>query len=81
MTDQARARLTKILDLLEPNVWLELDDMSFPRYFDGPLRRDSHFLHEATAFAERHGAVAIFSNNPRVVRFGRAYVKRDVSRK
>ena len=47
----------KAIDLLEPNVWLELDEVSFPRFFDG--------------------AVRIFQTNPRVAKFGRAYVKQD----
>jgi hypothetical protein len=65
------------IDLLEPNVWLELDEVSFPRFFDGPLRRDSDALVAAKAFAEQHGAVLVFQTNPRVAKFGRAYVKRD----
>ena len=77
MSEQAQARLKKVIDLLEPNVWLELDEVSFPRFFDGPLRRDSEAFDAAKAFAERHGAVLIFQGNPRVAKFGRAYAKRD----
>jgi hypothetical protein len=77
MTDKARAHLKKALDLLEPNVWLELDEISFPRFFDGPLRRDSDALEAAKAFAKQHGAVAIFLSNPRVLKFGRAYPEGD----
>jgi hypothetical protein len=77
MTDKARAHLKKVLDLLEPNVWLELDEISFPRFFDGPLRRDSDEFAAAKAFAEQHGAVLVFQGNPRVAKFGRAYAKRD----
>jgi hypothetical protein len=72
MTDKARAHLKKVLDLLESNVWLELDEISFPRFFDGPLRRDSDALASAKAFAQEHGAVLIFQSNPRVAKFGRA---------
>lgn len=72
MSEQARMRLKKVLDLLEPNVWLELDELSFPRFFDGPLRLASSEFKAAVAFAEQHGAVAIFQPNPRVVKFGRA---------
>src|SRR4051794_17919554 len=32
MSEQARAHLKKAIDLLGPNVWLELDDVSFPRF-------------------------------------------------
>jgi hypothetical protein len=77
MTAKAREHLKKVLDLLEPNVWLELDEVSFPRFFDGPLRRDSEALDAAKAFAKQGGAVAIFQANPRVVKFGRAYPRRD----
>ena len=77
MSEEAQARLKKVIDLLEPNVWLELDEVSFPRFFDGPLRRDSEAFDAAKAFAERHGAVLIFQGNPRVAKFGRAYAKRD----
>jgi hypothetical protein len=55
MCEQARTRLKQIIDLLGPNVWLELDEVSFPRFF-GPLRRDSeafdaakHSLSDTTA--------------------------------
>lgn len=77
MSEQARARLKKMLELLEPNVWLELDEASFPRFFGGPLRQASSEFVAAQAFAMLHGAVAIFQPNPRVVKFGRAYVKPD----
>lgn len=76
MSEQARAHLKKILDLLEANVWLELDEASFPRFFDGPLRQKSKEFEAAQAFAKLHGAVLIFQPNPRVAKFGRAYVKR-----
>jgi hypothetical protein len=49
MTDKARAHLKKVIDLLKPNVWLELDEVSFPRFFDGPLRRGSEALEAAKA--------------------------------
>ena len=77
MSEEAQAHLKKVIDLLEPNVWLELDEVSFPRFFDGPLRRDSEALDTARAFAEQHGAVLIFQGNPRGAKFGRAYAKRD----
>jgi hypothetical protein len=77
MTDKARAHLKKVIDLLEPNLWLELDEISFPRFFDGPLRRGSNALEAAKTFAEQHGAVLVFQSNPRVAKFGRAYVKRN----
>jgi hypothetical protein len=72
MSEQPLARLQKILDLLESNVWLELDELSFPRFFGGPLRRASSEFEAAEAFAKQHNAVAIFQPNPRVVKFGRA---------
>jgi hypothetical protein len=50
MTDKARAHLKKSIDLLESNVWLELDEVSFPRFLDGPLRRGSEALEAAEAF-------------------------------
>jgi hypothetical protein len=77
VTAKAREHLKKALDLLEPNVWLELDEISFPRFFDGPLRRDSEAVEAAKAFAKQHGAVAIFLSNPRVLKFGRAYPEGD----
>ena len=78
MTAQSRARLGKLIDLLEPDVWLELDEASFPRFFDGPLPRSSREFAAAEDFAKQHGAVAIFQPNPRVVKFGRTSGK-DVS--
>jgi hypothetical protein len=33
MSEQARDELKAILDRLGPNVWLELDEVSFPRFF------------------------------------------------
>lgn len=77
MTEHARARLKKLVDLLEPNVWLELDEISFPRYFDGPLRRQSAAFDAAKDFAEQHGAVLVFLPNPRVAKFGRSSITRD----
>jgi hypothetical protein len=64
MTDKARVHLKKAIDLLEPNVWLELDEVSFPRFFDGPLRRGSDALEAAKAFGYQHGAVLDTSLNP-----------------
>ena len=77
MSEQARAHLKKMIDLLEPNVWLELDEVSFPRFFDGPLRRDTNAFQAAKAFAEQHGAIFVYQTNPRVAKFGLAYPKRD----
>jgi hypothetical protein len=71
MGEQARARLKKALDLLEPGIWLELDEVSFPRFFDGPLRRGSPALAAAESFAQQHGVVLVFLTNPRVAKFGR----------
>ena len=76
MSEHARTHLKKILDLLEANIWLELDELSFPRFFDGPLRRDSSALEAAKSFAEQHGAVLVFLTNPRVAKFGRAHSNR-----
>jgi hypothetical protein len=72
MSEQARAELKKMLDLLSANVWLELDEISFPRFFDGPLERHSEALQTARSFAEQNGAVLVYFNNPRVAKFGRA---------
>jgi hypothetical protein len=77
MIDKARARLKKAIDLLEPSIWLELDDVSFPRFFDGPLREGSEALENAKAFAKQHGALLVFLRNPRVAKFSRASSKRD----
>ena len=78
MTDIARDDLKAIFDRLGANVWLELDEVSFPRFFDGPLHRDSDALKTAKAFAEKHGVLLVFQSNPRVVKFGRGYyAKRD----
>jgi len=71
MSEQAQARLKRVIELLEPNVWLELDEVSFPRFFDGPLRRGSEAVETARVFAEQHGAVLVFQGNPRVAKFGR----------
>jgi hypothetical protein len=77
MTDHARDDLKAIFNRLGANVWLELDEVSFPRFFDGPLHRDSNALKTARAFAEQHGVLLVFQTNPRVAKFGRAYAKRD----
>jgi hypothetical protein len=76
MSEKARARLKTQIDLLEANVWLELDEVSFPRFFDGPLSRDSGALKDAMVFAKQHGAVLVFLTNPRVAKFGRPHAKR-----
>lgn len=71
MTEDARARLKERIDLLGPNVWLELDEISFPRYFDGPLRRQSVAFHAARDFAEQHGALLIFLSCSKIWTFQR----------
>ena len=45
---------------------------STARYAEG-----SDALEAAKAFADQHGAMLIFQTNPRVAKFGRAYVKQD----
>jgi hypothetical protein len=74
------SRLRAIVDLLGPNMWLHLDQVSFPWFFDksidvGVDARSA--IEAATAFAQEHGCTFIFDDQTRVGRFGRAYFKKE----
>lgn len=73
MSGQTLERLKRAVDLLGPNMWLHLDEVSFPRFFDGPLRQGSPAVERARAFA--HEAGCVFVLEPGVAKFGRAYFK------
>lgn len=70
--EQPLDRLKKILDLLGPGLWLELDQAAFPTFFDGDLGNKSA---EASAkkFSELHGCSVVI--NSKSARFSRAYAK------
>ena len=76
-TEASLARLENIVDLLGPNMWLHLDDVSFSWFFGGPLRQDSDGLAQAGAFADRTGCVFVPDPNAGTAKFGRAYFEKD----
>ena len=62
--EQPLDRLKKILDLLGPGLWLELDQAAFPTFFDGDLGKKPA---EASAkkFANCMDAPLLSTRNPR----------------
>ena len=80
MPRQPLDHLRAIVDLLGPNMWLQLDVVSFPRFFQisiDPDRDPTQAIEAGQAFAEQQGCVFLFDPETRVVTFGRAYFKRD----
>ena len=80
MTAKALQELQAVIDRLGPDVWLEFNRVSFPRYFGIPLgtgqaSRAAHDL--VSAFAKRNDLTLIFDGEGQVVRFCRASAKRD----
>lgn len=70
--EQPLDRLKKILDLLGPGLWLELDQAAFSIFFGGELGNEIAEV-PAQKLAELHGcAVAL---GPKSARFSRAYAK------
>ena len=79
--DENGHRLGRIVDLLGPNMWLELDRVSFPAFFGRKLdataeEREEGFA-EARAFAHDRGAVFIGDALKKIGRFGRPFVKKN----
>lgn len=73
-------RLKAIVDLLGPNMWLQLDAVSFPWFFE--ISIDPEFdpqpaIEAGEAFAKQHGTAFVFDEKARVARFDRVYFKRD----
>ena len=66
--------LQKILDLLGPGLWLELDQDAFSRYFGGDLSRKTAEV-EAQRLAKRNHCTIKISGTH--VRIGRAYFKKS----
>lgn len=64
--------LQKILDLLGPGLFLEIDKSAFPRLFGGDIGTEAAEI-EARRFAER--SECFFSSDGSVAKFGRAYAK------
>ena len=65
--------LKKILDLLGPGIFLELDHAAFPRFFSGDIGRESAEV-EASRFAKENKC--FFSSDGHRAKFGRAYPKK-----
>jgi hypothetical protein len=74
-----RARLAKIIDLLGPGMWLELDHNIFPMFFgyqlDGSEKDREPGIGEARAFASALGAAFLPDRTKNTVRMGRAYFR------
>ena len=64
--------LQKILDLLGPGLFLEIDKAALPKFFGGDIGREAAEI-EARRFAER--SECFFSSDGNTAKFGRAYVK------
>jgi hypothetical protein len=80
MTAKALQELQAVIDRLGPDVWLEFNRVSFPRYFGialgtGQASKAAHDL--VSAFAKRNNLILIFDGEGQVVRFSRANDKRD----
>ncbi len=73
MSEQALDNLKGILDRLEPNMWLELDDVSFRRVFGKGFAS----VEQAAAFATQNNCCLLYDpeEKPFRVRFSRAYAK------
>ena len=67
-------RLQKLLDLLGPGLFLEMDKAAFSIFFDGNIGLKTAEI-EAKRFAMSRGC-CFFSNGDKV-KFGRAYPKLD----
>ena len=70
--DSPLVRLQKILDLLGPGIFLEMDKAAFPIFFDGNIGLETAEI-EAKRFAMSRGC-CFFSNGEKVT-FSRAYPK------
>ena len=82
-SDMAHPHLKKIVDLLTPNMWLELDRVAFARFFDHQLdntaaERNAGFA-EAEEFAMAVGASVVTNDEALTVRFGRASPKQEAN--
>ena len=78
MTAKALQELQAVIDRLGPDVWLEFNRVSFPRYFGIPLGtgQASKVAHDlVSAFAKQHNLILIFDGEGQVVRFSRADAK------
>jgi hypothetical protein len=80
MTAKALQELCAVIDRLEPDVWLEFNRVSFPRYFGialgtGQASKAAHDL--VSAFAKRNNLILIFDGEGQVVRFSRANDKQS----
>jgi hypothetical protein len=75
MSEQALESLRQVIDPLGSNMWLHLDEVSFPRFFSGPLSKDSKAIVAAAQFAAQHGFAFIFDPDIGVAKFGRVYFK------
>ena len=72
MTNEALNDLKAIIDLLGPNMWLQLDEVAMGRFFGS----GADVLQRAKAFASRTRCVFIPDTKTGAGRFGRAYFKR-----
>lgn len=65
--------LKRILELLGPNLFLEMDAAAFPRFFGGEIGRESAEI-EAMKLADENDCS--FRSDGKTARFGRAYPAR-----
>ena len=74
-------RLEAITDLLGPNMWLELDRVSFPWFFghelDSTRAEFREALRKAKSFAKERRLVFAFDQKRLLARFSRKYFERD----
>lgn len=77
MAEQALASLKKAIDALGPNMWVQLDAVSFPRSFGVPLRKSPAAHDGASLFAKLNCYVLSFDAKARTAKFCRAQTKED----
>ena len=63
-------QLRKVVDLVGPGLWLELDKAAFPAVFGGEIGNESAEV-EAARFAGANGCC--FVSDGKTAKFGRAY--------
>jgi hypothetical protein len=77
----SRSHLRKIVDLLGPGMWLELDRVAFAYFFgiqlDNSVDERNQAFAAAQEWASEQRAVCIPDETDLRVRFGRAYFKHN----
>jgi acetyl-CoA carboxylase carboxyltransferase component len=70
-----RARLERILDLLDSNMWLELDQVSISHLFGSGIDKDLNstaLVRSAESLARKHCCIFQIDSNRGLARFSRA---------